>query len=551
MGNEPHLVTKGLKMKSKHFSVGMLVLGLLAATSLAAEPEKKDIASTSPDAKTEHFLKARQSLAEDPYRPLYHFSPPGFGLHDPGGLCWWQGKYHLFYLFTFNGIKWARGHAVSDDLLHWRDLPMLPIQIKGGTGQAWAEKDRVILGYSSSKLATASDPLLLNWVQHPQEPRIEHGGDNFLWRAGDWYFLTQRKHSADPSFVKGWPGRKHSGDGPGWFYSGKTTLEILRSKDLTQWEPLGLFLEDDCFTDPGEDCACPNVLPLGGGKHLVLFFSHKRGPQYYIGKLDQKQGRFTIENHGRMNYGPPMRASLHAPSGFVDPNGRCIGMWNIFECLGEQIFGGLKDGVMSLPRRMSLKGPKKSTQMNPLCIEPIEELKALRFNPVKMENVAIPANGEKILTGVRGRAMELEAVIDPGKAREVGLRILRSPNGEEQTTISLMMHAYAWPLNSGKRELMIDVSQASLSSKIASRSPEIGPLYLEDGEPLRVRVFIDRSIVEVFANGRQCLTLRAYPTRKDSTGVSVFARGSEANLVSLNAYQMKSAWPELKDQEGR
>jgi beta-fructofuranosidase len=75
-------------------------------------------------------------------------------------------------------------------------------------------------------------------------------------------------------------------------------------------------------------------------------------------------------------------------------------------------------------------------------------------------------------------------------------------------------------------------------------------LYLKDGEPLRLRVFIDRSIVEVFANGRQCLTLRAYPTRQDSTGVSVFARGSEAHLVSLNAYQMRSVWPDLKDQEG-
>jgi beta-fructofuranosidase len=131
------------------------------------------------------------------------------------------------------------------------------------------------------------------------------------------------------------------------------------------------------------------------------------------------------------------------------------------------------------------------------------------------------------------------------------LRVLRSPNGEEQTTISLSMHAWAWPWKSDKRELMLDVSQSSLSPEIASRTPEIGPLYLKEGEPLRLRVFVDRSIVEVFANGRQCLTLRAYPTRQDSTGVSVFARGSEASLVSLTAYQMKSVWPELKEQEGR
>ncbi len=251
-----------------------------------------------------------------------------------------------------------------------------------------------------------------------------------------------------------------------------------------------------------------------------------------------------------------MRGSLHAPSGFVDPNGRCVGMWNILECVLDDDFCGTRDEVMSLPRRLFLtdkptgEGYDKR-ELNPLGIQPIEELGKLRHDPVKVENVTIPANGEKILPSVRGRAMELEAVIDPGEASEVGLRVFRSPNGEEQTTISLFMHAWGWPWTSDKRELMIDVTQASLGSKIASRSPEIGPLYLEDGEPLHLRVFIDRSIVEVFANGRQCLTLRAYPTRQDSTGVSVFARGGEASLVSLDAYQMKSIWPELESQRGQ
>jgi beta-fructofuranosidase len=175
----------------------------------------------------------------------------------------------------------------------------------------------------------------------------------------------------------------------------------------------------------------------------------------------------------------------------------------------------------------------------------------LRFDPLKVENLTIPANGVQKLDGVQGRAMAFDVILDPMKAREVGIRVLRSPNGEEQSTISLSMQAYAWPWRTNKRELMIDVSQASLSPDVASRTPEIGPLYLKDGEPLHLRVFIDRSAIEVFANGRQCLTVRAYPTRPDSTGVSLFARGSEAKLVSMRAYQMRSIWPELKEQEGR
>lgn len=505
-----------------------------------AQSETQQCVNMQADAQAGQFLKTRQLLAGNPYRPLYHFSPPVSGLHDPAGLCWWQGNYHLFYLFSPSGVQWGRGHAVSDDLVHWRDLPMLPEKINGGTGQVWADKDQVIMGYathghSAVSLAVASDPLLLNWVEHPQNPVIKPGNDNFLWHDEDHYFLTQRKLTTTP------------------------TLEILRSKGLTGWEPLGNFLEDSTFTDPGTDCSCNTVLPIGKGKHLVLFFTHNQGPKYYIGTFDLQSGRFTIESHGRMNYGPVMRGSLHAPTGFVDPNGRCIGMWNIMECLIRDDFLGVKDGVISLPRGLSLnemstgngQGWGENRDLNPLSIEPIEELTKLRFNPVKLENVAIPANGENVLAGVHGRAMELEVVLDPRQAREVGLRVLRSPNGEEQTSITLSMHAWAWPWGADKRELMIDVSQSSLSSEIASRTPEIGPLYLKDGEPLRLRVFIDRSIVEVFANGRQCLTLRAYPTRQDSTGVSVFARGSGALLVSLNAYQMKSVWPDLKDQEGR
>ena len=63
-------------------------------------------------------------------------------------------------------------------------------------------------------------------------------------------------------------------------------------------------------------------------------------------------------------------------------------------------------------------------------------------------------------------------------------------------------------------------------------------------EPLKLRIFIDRSLVEVFANGRQYLAMRVYPGRKDSLGVSLRAQGQDAVLNSLDAWQMKSIWPQ-------
>ena len=55
----------------------------------------------------------------------------------------------------------------------------------------------------------------------------------------------------------------------------------------------------------------------------------------------------------------------------------------------------------------------------------------------------------------------------------------------------------------------------------------------------------------LFANGRQCLTLRVYPEREDSCGVSVFARGDQARLASPDIGQMKGISPELKVAKGK
>ena len=161
--------------------------------------------------------------------------------------------------------------------------------------------------------------------------------------------------------------------------------------------------------------------------------------------------------------------------------------------------------------------------------------------------MAIPANGEIAVEEIGGKAIEIEAVIEPRGAREVGLYVLRAPDGAEQTRISLFRQNHRY---FGVSSLQIDISAASLRSDVYARTPEIGPLKLEEGEPLRLRIFVDRSILEVFANDRQCLTVRVSPELEDSTGVSLFARGAAAKLVSLDAWQMRSIQSELKRREG-
>lgn len=105
--------------------------------------------------------------------------------------------------------------------------------------------------------------------------------------------------------------------------------------------------------------------------------------------------------------------------------------------------------------------------------------------------------------------------------------------------------------------LAVDLSRSSLDSSViypyyraASRQvpllPEhehtvqaqVAPFQLHEGERLELRLFLDRSILEVFANGRQCITQRIYPTRSDSTQVSLGTEHGGVTIRSLEAWDM-------------
>ncbi|MEN6455265.1 MAG: GH32 C-terminal domain-containing protein, partial [Prolixibacteraceae bacterium] len=90
--------------------------------------------------------------------------------------------------------------------------------------------------------------------------------------------------------------------------------------------------------------------------------------------------------------------------------------------------------------------------------------------------------------------------------------------------------------------ISIDNLYSSESGQVEFRVPETADVRIKEGELVNLHVFIDRSIVEVFVNNRQCVALRAYPGRKDSKGVSVISHGKDAVLKSMDAWQMKNIY---------
>jgi beta-fructofuranosidase len=484
------------------------------------------------------FAESRKSMAGDRYRPLYHFVSPESNLNDPNGLCYWRGRWHLFYqAYPPEDMRQHWGHTVSDDLIHWRDLPYAIYpnpEEKCYSGATLVEKDRVIAMYHGTKLgnmvALSDDPLLLNWEkvagkavipmdEADGSPRPYRIFDPCVWKRGEFYYALSG-------------GIQPTGS------AGKTVpLESLfRSRDLEEWEYLHPFVEGDRFSLVGDDGACPYFWPLGD-RYILLHFSHNSGGQYLLGDYDTNADKFLASAHGKFNHGPVNPGGVHAPSATPDGKGGVITIFNMNP--GRKTQGW--NQLMTLPMRLTLGGQES------LGIEPVGDFAPLRTNPVHVGVKPLPANREVVLSGIGGNALELSAEIDTRHAQLVELFILRSPDREEYTRIALYRErgyrSKPWsPSKERASVVVLDNSFASTRADVSPRIPDTAEVQLDKNEAFKLRVFIDRSIVEVFVNGRQYLACRVYPGREDSVGVSLRAQGSDAELKSLDAWQMKSIY---------
>ncbi|VGO22694.1 glycoside hydrolase family 32 protein [Pontiella sulfatireligans] len=483
----------------------------------------------------ERFQQSRAKLLKDPQHPIYHFTSPEHNLNDPNGLSFWNGKWHMFYQgYPPEYPRQHWGHAISDDLIHWRDLPyaIYPGPERACfSGTVYVEEDRAIAMYHGTEVgtmvATSSDPLLLNWekvtgqavIPYPKEgePELEFNiFDPCIWKKGDWYYALTAGPKGGTQF---------------------RSMYLHRSKDLAKWEHLHEFLENDRYGLQGDDGACPYFWPIGD-KHIMLHFSHMSGGKYMLGNYDTERDKFVVDGGGDFNFGSSIPSGLHAPSAYPDGKGGVVAIFNVNEGIPKNGW----NRMMSLPRKLTLR---KEGFFNQLNIEPAGNVESLRGEHVQVGPMDLPANEEVVLPTVTGNAMEIIAEIAPQKDQTIELNVLRSSGGEEVTRIQcfrdrgyrILGGKYAVPV-----VVSLDTSRSTTAGNVKIRTPETAQVELGKNEPLKLRIFIDRSIVEVFINGRQCLTARVYPERSDSVGVSLRAIGKKAKLKTLDAWQMKSIY---------
>ncbi len=447
-------------------------------------------------------------------------------MNEPNGPIFWKGYHHLFYQYSSaifpQGPKYW-GHARSRDMVYWEHLPMALMPTPGGpdkdgcwSGSAFVNNGVPTLVYTGvfpqvQCLATSDDGML-TWKKlggnpvvaaPPAGPAVTGFRDPSIWREGDEWLMSV---------------------GAGFQGQGGAVL-LYASKDLVHWDYVHPLYQAPPFerrdgsrayepNGAGDMWECPDFFPMGP-KHVLMVSAQGR-VHYFVGTYSDR--RFQAEQQGLID-----GSGLHyASKTFEDGHGRRI-LWGwVREARSKEAQNAAGwSGAISLPRVLSLDAD------GTLRMDPLPELNRLRGRHHRIR----PAVVSEFLpvSSAAGSSMEIQLTMDPAGADRSGVSVRRSPGGAEETRIFY---------ENATHNVVLTTSRSSLDPH-AGGGTYRSALELRPGEDLRLTIFLDASVVEVFANGRACLTGRVYPTRSDSLGTGIYAEGGHPQLKSLDLFEMK------------
>lgn len=447
----------------------------------------------------------RDGFRDDPLRPGYHFLPPANWINDPNGLIDHEGRFHLFYQHNPKAPVWGNmtwGHATSSDLVHWSDHPhaLEPVDAfdRGGcfSGCAIPVNDRVHLIYTGVVPGSTGEAPSRQ-VQNIAIANDTGGFDKLAINPvlADPPPGFQSRHFRDP-FV--W--RDDFGEGECWWMAlcsstddNRGAVLLYRSEDLHSWTPVGpLFIEpekSDRFTHE-----CPNLFRLGARWMLITSPQPTARCFGWLGKFDGSE--FSTDTDVAIDGGD----CVYAPLTFQDRASRRIlfGWCRENRSREEQVRAGWS-GCLTLPRE--LRPPERKE--HDLFVAPIAEIEELR-----QVCVSSPEH-------VRGEFLEVETIFAPGRGQAPLIEARYGDSPEPALSIG-----YDWE----EETLLVNQCRARL--------------FRDEREPLQLRVFFDRSIVEVFANQRIACATRIYPQSGCIERLDV-APGCGA----FDAHILKPVWP--------
>jgi sucrose-6-phosphate hydrolase SacC (GH32 family) len=249
---------------------------------------------------------------QEQYRPQFHFSPAQNWMNDPNGPIYYKGRYHLFFQYNPSGNTWGNmswGHAVSPDLVHWKQLPLaIPQDDKEMIFSGSVVYDRT----NSSGLGTSDNPPLV--AIYTSQQKASGLQQQALASSTDGG-TTWRKYSGNPVLDIGSPNFRDPK--VFWYEPTKSWLMVLAlsdqrkvsfysSKNLKDWTHLSDFGPAGATIGVWE---CPDLFPLAVDGNpadvkwvlVVNSLAGDLGAEYFVGRFDGT--RFTSDEP--VSYTPP------------------------------------------------------------------------------------------------------------------------------------------------------------------------------------------------------------------------------------------------------
>lgn len=474
------------------------------------------------------------------YRPAFHHTPRYGWMNDPNGMFYKDGRWHLYYQYNPYGSKWQNmtwGHSVSDDLVNWEHLPeaIRP----NGLGSVFSGScavdhdntagfgsDAVIALYTSAgtsqmqSLASSTDDGLTFNI-YPSNPVLtlesEARDPKVFWNDStkEWNMILA--HALDHEML------------------------IFSSPDMKSWALQSSFGKG--LGAQGGVWECPDLfeLPVAGTdekKWVLLCNINPDGPfggsgtQYFVGDFDGKTFKADTDAAGNvstkwLDYGKDHYATVTWSDA---PDGRRVALgwmsnWQYAADVPTMQFRSAN----TLPREMGLfRAPDGEVYASSA---PSPELEALRGKlAAKVRKTTVGRKARSFaLPSENGGICEILMDIEASKAKTVNI-VLSNSQGEK----------VVMQYDPAAATLSFDRTQSGITDfSEGFPAVTVTPTHEASGR-IALRIFVDRSSMEVFGNdGEFVMTNLVFP-RTPYTALSVSAEGGNAKVENLRIYSLKS-----------
>ena len=441
-------------------------------------------------------IEKNVDMTEGRFRLGHHLMPPVGWLNDPNGLCWYKGKYHVFFQYApfdvEGGLKFW-GHYTSEDMIDWKyegtalypdssydchgvysgsalvDDGKLHLFFTGNV-KIDGDYDYINEGRETSTLHVESEDGIhfsnkeevISFSEYPEEFTC-HIRDPKVWKENGKYFMVL--------------GGRLKGD--------KGAVLVYESGDLKEWKLLRTITTPEVF---GYMWECPDYFELDGEKILSVSPQGLTREEFRFQNIYQS-GYFILKEDGSVDVKDfrewDMGFDFYAPQTFTDVQGRriLIGWMGMPDADEEYVNKTIEEGwqhCLTVPRELKLKDGK-------ILQYPVKELENLRKEKTVLndENSAVELRVEVN----EGFDLVLEEIALTGSSFQIsmgGQMLFRYENGTAEI-------GFPGVTGAGRK-----VRKAQIN------------------ELRNIRFLVDTSAAEIYLNdGETVFSTRYYPDRED------------------------------------